>query len=225
MCNLKKHIAYFLFLPAIVGFATQSCFGFEDGDFQLWSTAKANFEVNKQWKGKFEEEFRFGGDAGELYYQHSDLGFVYGALAEWIDIGLNYRLVFEKDGAGRWRQENRPHFNVIFKGKLSDLSVSNRSRFEYREREIKKDIWRYRNKTTVKFPVKLTALKLQPYIADEAFINFGEQDITRNRFYSGFSMTLSKRLKGELFYLWQASKSSGAWQDINVLGVQLQVYF
>jgi hypothetical protein len=225
MSRLGKNIFYFLFLLTTISFANAPCFGMDDGDFQFWSTASVNFEIDKRWSGNLEEEFRFGDGAGELYYQHSDVGFVYGGLAEWIDFGLNYRLVFEKDGADEWRRENRPHFNVTLKGKLSDLSVSNRSRFEYRDRENKSDMWRYRNKTTLKFPVKLTALKLQPYLADEVFINFGEQDIHRNRFYAGVALNLLKQLKGEAYYLLQSSKSNGIWIDFYVLGIQLKIYF
>jgi len=202
-----------------------SSFGFDDGDFQFWSTASASFKVTDNWGGKFEEEFRFGDDASQLYYQHSDLGFVYRGLADWLDVGLNFRLVFEKNSAGQWKQENRPHLNATFKGKLNGVSVSNRSRFEYRDREDKKDVWRYRNKLTVKLPIELTELKLKPYIADEIFVDFEGAGVNRNRFYAGLSAPISKRLDGGLYYLWQSSKSAGTWKDINVLGIQLKIHF
>ena len=109
-----------------------------------------------------------------MFYHHWDLGFAYEGLAEWLSVGLNFRQMFEQDSKGIWRQENRPHLNVILKGNLFDCSVSNRSRLEYRDKEVSEDLWRYRNKTTLKFPFELTALKLQPYVADEVFIDAGE---------------------------------------------------
>ena len=201
------------------------CFAYDDEGFQYWSTANVTFDSDKDWKITFEEEFRFGDDGGHLYYQHSDLGFVYKSLADWIDLGFNYRQVFEEDSKDKWRQENRPHLNVMLKGKLFGLDLSDRSRFEYRDRESKKDLWRYRNKVSVKFPLELTSLKLQPYLADEVFINFDEEDFNRNRLYAGLSLKLSKNIKGEVYYLWQSSKSGGDWKDINVLGTGLKFYF
>ena len=204
---------------------SEICFAFDDGDFQYWSTAKFSFDIDKDWKITFEEEFRLGDDAGHLYRHHSDLGFVYKSLADWIDLGFNYKQVFQKDSKGTWRQENRPHLNVTLKGKLFGLDLSDRSRLEYRDRENKKDLWRYRNKLTVKLPLELTALKLQPYLADEVFINLDGEGYNRNRLYSGLSLKLSKNIKAEVYYLWQSSESSGGWEDINVLGTQLKFYF
>jgi hypothetical protein len=211
----------------IIVFLSGVCFGFDDGDFQYWSTAEVSFDLNKDWKVDFSEEFRFGDDGGELYHYFSDLGFTYKSLADWIDVGFNFRLIKERaDSDSEWKTENRPHINVSFKGKLFDCGLTNRSRFEYRDREAADDLWRYRNKTTVKFPLELTALKLKPYIADEIFINMtGDNIINRNRFYSGFSFKITKGLDGNIFYLWQASKSGGQWSDLNILGTQLVFKF
>jgi len=96
---------------------------------------------------------------------------------------------------------------------------------EYRDRENKKDVWRYRNKFMMKIPLELTKLKLQPYLADEVFINLDKEGYNRNRLYSGVAFNLSKNVKGEIYYLWQSSRSGGGWNEINVLGTQLKFYF
>lgn len=204
---------------------SEICFASDDGDFQYWSKAKFSFDINKDWEATFEEEFRLEDDSSRLYRHHSDVGFVYKSLADWIDLGFNYRQVFEKDSEGEWRQENRPHLNLTLKGKLFDLDISDRSRLEYRDRENKKDIWRYRNKVKIKLPFELTSLELQPYLADEMYINLDGGDLNRNRLYSGFSLNLSKKIKAEVYYLWQSSKSGGHWKDLNVLGTQLKFSF
>ncbi len=201
------------------------CFAFDDGDFQYWSNAGASVKLSKNWTATVEEELRMGGDAGRLYYHHSDLGFLYSGLADWLDVGFNYREVFETDSSGKWRQEHRPHLNVILKSKLFGLDFSNRSRFEYRDRENQKDLWRYRNKTTVKLPFELTSLKLKPYVADEIFIPLNDDNIERNRLYSGVTFNLLENLKADIFYLWQASRSGKEWKDINALGTSLKLYF
>ena len=80
----KSHKTILSFLAVVIAgvFPGTPCFAFEDGDVQFWSTASASFDINKEWKGKFEEEFRFGENAATFYYNHSDLGFIYGGLAE-----------------------------------------------------------------------------------------------------------------------------------------------
>ena len=204
---------------------SETCFAYDYGDLQYWSTASASFDIDKDWKFTFKEEFRLKESGGHLYHHFSDIGFVYKNLADWIDLGFNYRQVFEKDSKGRWRQENRPHLNVTLKGKLFDLDLSNRSRLEYRDRENKKDVWRYRNKVTVKLPFELTELKLKPYLADEVFITLNDDNVDRNRLYAGVSFKLVKNLKGDVFYLRQSSRSSSGWTDINVIGSKLKFSF
>jgi len=220
-----KNWTCFVITVIAVLLISEICFAFDDGDFQYWSKASASFDIHKDWKFTFAEEFWLGDDAGKLYRHHSDIGFVYKSLADWIELGFNYRQVFQKDGKDKWRQENRPHLNVTLKGKLLGLDLSDRSRFEYRDRENKKDLWRYRNKVTVKFPLELTSLKLQPYLADEVFVNFDEEDFNRNRLYAGLSLKLSKNIEAEVYYLRQSSESGGEWEDINVLGTQLRFHF
>jgi len=224
--NKLKRSAFCFLVAAILGQSlSRRCLAVDDGDFQFWSTASASFDISRNFEAKFEEELRFGDDAGRLYYHHSDLGFAYRSLADWIDVGVNYRQAFARAGRGEWRQENRPHLNVTLKGRLFDLDVSSRSRLEYRDREKRDDVWRYRNKFTVKLPFELTPLKLKPYLADEVFITLNDDNIHGNRFYSGFSFDLSKDVKADVFYLWQSSRSGREWIDFNVLGFQFKAYF
>ena len=199
-------------------------FATDDGEFQYWNTESVSYKINQDLKMKLEEEFRFGDDGGNLYYQHSDLGLSYSGLTDWLDLAINYRQVFEKK-SGEWKYENRPHLNASVAWKMFDIACGNRARFEYRHREDSENYWRYRNKLTVKLPFKFTALEIQPYIADEIFYDFDEETLNRNRLYAGFSLRLFKDLKGDMFYLWQSSKSNDKWSDIHVLGTKLNLSF
>ena len=102
---------------------------------------KIIYKINKDWKIKIEEEFRFGDSIGEFYYHHTDGG-LSSRLKYWFYIGLNYRQIYEKKN-GEWKEENRPHINGTFKWKWQEFKLENRNRFEYRIREEKKDVWRY----------------------------------------------------------------------------------
>ncbi|MCJ7779167.1 MAG: DUF2490 domain-containing protein [Sedimentisphaerales bacterium] len=201
------------------------CFASDDGDFQYWSTADVSFDINKDWKFTFQEELRFGESGRRLYYQHYEPGLTYSGLAQWIDLGFNYRQVIERNSKGKWKLENQPNINVTLKGKMFGLEVSDRSRIEYRILEDRKDVWRYRNKFTVKLPFELTELKLQPYVADEIFVPLDDVDINTNRLYAGVPFKLAKNIGCDLYYLWQSSKSNGGWTDVNVVGTALKFSF
>ena len=173
----------------------------------------------------FQQEIHLGDDGGNFYYEHSDLTFTYSGLAEWLDLGAGFRLIYEKDSSDEWQRENRPHLNVTLKGNMFDCSVSSRSRIEYRDRTAKEDVWRYRNKFTVKLPFELTSLKLKPYAADEIFITLNDDNVDRNRIYIGAVLPLGESVDLDIYYMWQTSRYSDGWKDINVLGTGLKFKF
>ncbi|MBN2097537.1 MAG: DUF2490 domain-containing protein [Candidatus Omnitrophica bacterium] len=213
-----------LIVSAAALFIQQACLAFDDGDFQFWNTEELSWSLVGEWGMQLEQEFRWGDDARNPYYRHTDLGFNYSGLSPWLDIGFNYRQIFEEKST-EWKSENRPHFNATVKFNLGDFKLSNRSRFEYRNREDADNFWQYRNKLSLKLPVKFTRFELKPYLADEIFVNFDEQELDRNRLCTGWAFKLFKDLGGELYYLWQRSKKSGNWSDANVLGTKLKLAF
>ena len=216
-----RNIVAFVVITLVSGI----CFAYSDEGFQYWSGASASVNINKDWKVTVEQELRMGDDGGNLYYEHSDLGFVYKGLADWVDLSFNYRQIYEKDGKDHWQPENRPHLNLTFKGRMFNLPVSNRSRLEFRDLDNKEDVWRYRNKIEVRFPWKFTAFELQPYLGDDVFIDLDEEDFTKNWLFSGVSFKLLENLKGEIYYMWQASKSKKEWKDVHILGTRLKFSF
>jgi len=205
--------------------SVEICFAVDDGDFQYWSSLGFSFDINKDWKATVTEELRMGESAGKLYLHYTDAGFVYGGLADWLDLGFVYRQVYGRDSSGSWMEEHRMLLNATLKGNFLGIDFADRSRFEYRDRDNKNDGWLYRNKFTLKFPMELTTLKLKPYIADEVYFTLDEADYTRNRLYAGFSINLAENLKGNVFYLWQSTKTSGTYIDINVIGTYLTFSF
>ena len=214
----------FIIIAIIVALVSEICPAFDEGDFQLWDTTEFSFDLNKDWEFTFEEELRFQDEGSRLYYHHSELGFVYSGFADWVEFGLNYRQVTSRNSDDDWVTENRPHVNVTLMTELAGLYFEDRSRLEFRDRNEKDDIWRYRNKFSVKFP-KLAILQMQPYIADEVFINLNQDGYNNNRLYVGSSFELVKNIKADIFYMWQSTRSNGGRKDINVLGFNLKFAF
>lgn len=210
-------------LLGIVMMNTGLASAYDDGDFQVWHTQNQEFKVNKESKMTLEEEFRWEDDAGDLYYQHYDAGFVY-SLNKNLDLGINYRQVYEKKG-DKFKEENRPHVNATLKWDLWGFRFEDRNRLQYRHFDYQSDLWQYRNKFALKFPWKFAKFEIQPYLADEIFLDFRNKAFSRNRFYVGLGMSFTKNLKGEIYYLLQSSRSGNAWTDANVLGTKLKLVF
>ncbi|HIE05491.1 MAG TPA: DUF2490 domain-containing protein [bacterium (Candidatus Stahlbacteria)] len=193
------------------------------GDWQFWNTESIEGKLAENWKVKLEEEFRFTDGIKEFYYHHTDGSLTY-RLTDWFYPGLNYRQIYEKKD-GEWEEEKRPHFSGTFKWKWQDFKFKDRNRFEYRIRKEKNDVWRYRNKLSLIFPIRWTKLMIQPYLADEVFINLENAEFSRNRLYAGINLRFFSHLKTVIFYLWQTSNKDSGWIDYNIVGAKLKVEF
>lgn len=204
-------------------FLISLAYAYDNNDFQVWHSEAQQVKINKNLRAVFEEEFRWADNANDFYYRHYDCGFVWG-LNKNLDIGLNYRWVCEKKN-GKFKEENRPHLNAFVKWEIFSLKLEDRSRLQYRHFDYQTDFWQYRNKITVKFPCIFSKIEIQPYIADEIFINFYGAAFTRNRFYSGLAMNIIRNLKVEIYYLFQSNRSSGSWKDANALGTKVKLLF
>jgi len=210
-------------IVALVLVTSEIIYAYDDGDFQIWNTEIQEKKINENTKVTLEEEFRWGDDVSELYYQHYDLGFHYN-LEEYLVIGGGYRHIYELK-KGKFKEENEPYLIASLLWNLKKAKIEDRSRLEYRHFDYQVDAWRYRNKFTVKLPFKFTSLEIQPYLADEIFLDFQNKAFSRNRFYSGTMMSLTKNFKAEIYYLLQSSRSSNNWIGANVLGTKLKLLF
>ncbi|NQT06730.1 MAG: DUF2490 domain-containing protein [Candidatus Omnitrophica bacterium] len=213
--------------PILTFLFSGSSFAFDADDLQYWNTESASYKINKDWKIKAEEELRFSEHARGLYYEHTDLGLTYSGLAKWFDVGVNYRLIYEDKGEKR-KHENRPHINATLKYSPGNLNLSNRSRMEFRNKQDSDDAWRYRNKSIAKFSYNLMKnLKASPYIANESFLDFDEEEYSRNRLYSGVDFKIFKNFGIDVYYLWEANyiESKDSWKSYNIIGTKAKLSF
>ena len=205
-------------------FLAANVYAYDDGDFQVWNTDVEEFKINKNAKIAFEQEFRWGNNASEFYYQHYDDGLFYD-LQKWLNIGGGYRQVYESK-RGKFKLENEPYVTATLFWDLEGLKLEDRSRMEYRHFDYQEDSWRYRNKVTMKLPWKFTKLEIQPYVSDEVFVGFGSiNQFNQNRFSAGTAMSITKNIKAEIYYMLQTTKGTGKWVDANVLGTKLKIVF
>lgn len=219
----KAFVLAALFLSMITG---TYAYDDDDGAFQVWLTTAQEFKVAKdKLKIALEEEFRWGDDAREFYYQHYDLGMAYALSKNW-DIGGGYRQVYELNNKGKFKEENEPYIIATLKLSLGKFSFNSRNRFEYRHFDYKADSGRYRNKFTLKYPLKVAKFEVQPFVSDEIFFGFGgTNQFNQNRFTSGLGFDIIKNIKGEIYYMLVTVKRPTGWYDSNVLGIKVRMVF
>lgn len=221
----NKTLILILTLTAVLISPNFKAYAYDDGDFQVWLTTTEDFKINNKSKITLEEEFRWGDDARELFYQHYDVGYAFDVNKN-LTLGLNYRQVYERRN-GDFKAENRPHVNATGKWDLFGFRLEDRNRLEYRHFDYQReDFWRYRNKVTLKLPWKLTKLEIQPYLADEVFVNFLGIALTKNRSYAGVGFNLIKNfIQAEIYYMMESNKVNHKWSAANILGTKLKIIF
>lgn len=211
-------IAAFIFLSAF------KLYAYDDGDFQIWNTEVEEIQLKKDLKLVFEQEFRWGDNSKEFYYQHYEAGLFYNLNKYWSG-GGGYRHVLNKR-KNKFQVENEPFIAATFSGQFAGFKYDDRSRLEYNHFDYKDDTWRYRNKFTIKAPWKFTKLELQPFVSEEIFILFDDgQRLSENRAAAGLAMRITKNLKGEVYYMFRNVRSSVKWIDANVFGTKLKLSF
>ena len=194
-----------------------------DDDLEYRAEVSFSFNLNEVWKVKLQPKSHFYD--GEHLEHEDSVFFTYKGLADWIDVGAGFNKTYKKDSSNEWRRENRPYLEATVKKKLWGLKWSDRNRLEYRQKENRQDLFRYRNRLKMHIPYDLFGLPLQPYVANE--INLLEETgLDRNRLIAGLVWDINKSLDIDVFYYFQKdNKSSGSWQDYNILGAELKFSF
>jgi hypothetical protein len=203
---------------------TTKAFAYKDGDFQLWNTDVEEYSIDKNLKVALEEEFRWGGDVSEFYYHHYDLGVNYTLDKHW-SVGGGYRQIYELS-KNKFKMENAPYLTATLSLSKWGINFESRNRMEYRYFAYKADSARYRNKFTLKYPMKLGKIDVQPFVSDEVLFGFGgTNQFNQNRLSSGLGVNITKNIKAEIYYMLLTNKSAGKWIDYNVLGTKLKISF
>jgi len=218
---MKRAVALVLVLFMVLGI-TSTAFA-KKHDLQYWHTESLNWKINKNWKLAFLEEQRFNDDASHYYYQEGDITATYSGFSDWFDASLGFKHVLTESNNKWKREEWCPIVTGTFKFNIGRFNLSDRNRFEYRTREAATDFWNYRNRLTIKAPWKFTSSQIQPYIADELFVN---ETVSENRSYAGFTFNITKELSADIYYLQKRNRGGGGhWIASNVVGTSLSYSF
>jgi len=200
-----------------------SIFAYADTDWAYKSKYSVSFPIFDKWEGSVISESRYKDDMSDHYYSHLDVALSYDFL-DWLEIGTNYRYISRTTDDG-WRRENRPSIYAELKWSWADFEISNNNKLEYRIREGNEDIFRYKNKLKIEYPVEWTELKISPYVSEVIFCDFDAGQLNGYRLEAGFSMQLLKNSELCVAYQFGNDKKSDDWTDTNYLITYLKISF
>jgi hypothetical protein len=212
-----------------------------DREWQAWLDLDAGGVLNEKTSAHVKQGFQWKENAGELKTVFTDFGLKFKTTG-WLTLGAFYRQQFDETDDGEdWREENRPYLDTTLKWKWKNVQFSNRNRVEYRMRGHKEDVFRYRNRMTELFGARISPLELQPYLAQEVFLDENETSPTEasrvrlvaglrgdpeDQFrFLGVKPREGRHFKADAYLLYETQDNAGGWQDTYVIGVKMGVFF
>ena len=200
-----------------------SSFAYADADWEYKSRYSVSFPVIDRWEGSVISESRYQDDMSDHHYSHLEAVLGHDFL-DWLELGTTYRYVSRATDDG-WRRENRPSIYAELKWSWADFEFSNNNKLDYRIREDNEDIFRYKNKLKIEYPVEWTELKISPYVSEVIFWDFDIGELNGYRLEAGFSMQLLKKSELCIAYQFGNDKKSDDWTDTNYLITYLKISF
>ncbi len=206
-----------------------------EADWQLWLDQSLGYDVSENYTLRADQSFRMKqGESGVDTYSLM-LG-VRMHRSSWIEHGGYLRYVRENK-LNTSHDEFRPTYDLSLKWAWGKTRWVNRSRFEYRIREGRDDLVRYRTRQKLILPGRVFGLK--PYGAAELFFNLYQDDPwEKNRFRGligiqtepdGFIRKIEfkagRRIKADYYLMYQQTESLGFVVDEYVLGFKLGYFF
>jgi len=163
-------------------------------------------------------------DMSDVFFTLLDGGLRY-AWFDSFSTDFVYRGAWLENSSG-WAYENRPLINLNVNQKWQKFKLSHRSRFEFRlYNDQRKDDIRYRSEFRIITPYKLSKYNLTPYIEEEFFYSFNQEQINMNWLSGGLRYKINKNATFKLGYRWQTQKFSDVWSNRHVLVTGLLLFF
>ena len=216
----------FVYICVLILPCVQSSLAYSARDLRDPSIKGGSVKLDQHWRITFEQDYLADDQGEDLRFTYSDMGLVNRGLIKGLEFGFNYRQIYQRSEADPWKPLGQPHLNLVLRGKVLALDISNGVNFEYLKQEDQKDLWRYRNKFVVKFPALLKSINLQPYVAHDLSADMsGNGDYARAGISYGASIKLSRNIFGDFYYRWQTSRYDGATYDYKILGTSLRLTF
>ncbi len=233
MQTLKLRIfTYFCAFMIVIGSAFHASSQAPHTDFQIWNetTFVKPILKTKDKKGKdvarlsllFFGTIRLGQNRAYPVDRRVGAGFDL-RLNENFSITPTYLYRGGEPGRGRDEFEHRIRFDLTFSKKFKHVAIKNRDRVEYRARNSRSDVVRFRNKFTFQVPIKKDGAEwFVPFVATEPYYDFSAKSWNAHEFSAGIGKKLSNNVSAEFFYV-RRDNRTGAPRHINAVGANFKI--
>jgi hypothetical protein len=199
----------------------------------VWIKGVADGDIWNDFGFTFEQEVKI--DERQLYNEESLFLFTWKA-ASWLKLAAGHRLVFERNDEGRFDHEHRPTFDAVFSSpEFMTMKLDLRTRFEMRKKEHASPYLRQRSRLRLRTSWSVTDFKISPFVYEEAFFSFKQNDETRNCFdrlrsaigISFMPLPTIDDMQCLIFYMVQHGVNNHAseWDPTSFIGVELRYSF
>lgn len=220
-------IAKFALRFCLLSIAVISFIGalYAETDTAYWNEESIQGAITDRLSVSIELKYRFKDDAKQHYYTSSGIELNYEFLP-WFEAGFGYREIFRQKKTA-WQQENRPYAVAAEMWKVGEWKFKNRTKVELREKDAGEGYYRFRDKLTIKTPWKWTSAEINPYVADEVFLEKKERaGFNENRAYAGVGLKLHEHLGLDVYYMYNIEAEDREWTErTDVIGTELTFSF
>ncbi len=187
---------------------------------EYWGTGTISVKVNEKVKLNLLEEFRLRSDSGfYVYVQYVGASY---KVNDYFDTALWYKLVSVKKNE-HWAESHRFDIDGTLKLELSGFKFSNRSRVE---RNTTASSWLYRDRIKIERPIKLINRQFTPFVFNEFFLDLEpESGYHENRASIGFKTNFVYISRLTVYYMARGKKNNGSWNNTDVIGTTVSLYF
>ncbi len=195
----------------------------------------AALRVATYWKALFSVEASLD-ENGDKTQHYSDLGLVYTRIADWFDVGINFRSVYNKLINDQWANENRYYLNFIGRHKLVNIGFSHRVRLEYSQWDEARvdDFGTLRYRISINPPFEydrhrerliLNDYKVKPYGSYEMALDSTDNDISSHTGKAGISVVISEEAALNLYYSYSKRLTQITEGNFHALGFEITLIY
>jgi hypothetical protein len=193
-------------------------------EFQVWSDTQISIPLIKSDDGKSDKvsmqvfgTLRFGRSRLRAVDERIGIAFEYKA-GKHVTLTPAYLYAAAQPVAGVKAYEHRIRLDAGFEKRFKRFTLRDRNRIEYRFRNSRADIVRYRNRAQLAVPVRRNNKELfTPYVSDEVFYDITNRRWTRNEVSVGVGKKFTDRFSADVYYLLQNNRGA-FFKHLNVIG-------
>lgn len=209
------------FLTSVFIFIFIITYSQEERKTQLWNYNSVSVQVGDKTSIEVVDKIHYSTEESNINLKFGDLWLKH-KINNWFEYGGGIRVVRAKNKLG-WVKENRPMVIATFYKQYKKIDFTFSSRFAYRFIENEDNFFSHRQKFDIDFPA-VSRLKLRFFTAEESFLNMNDGSTNLARFYAGINTVKREHFQIKVYYSLEKNKDLHAWNTVDILGVNMNIW-